>query len=448
MRRFLFQNFLFIFNIDYWLKRRLTPLGVLALGTLIFAGVFGVDTRQTFAYQFFSILFALFFIAYLSSWLFRLNVQAQRRLPRYASVGEPLYYQVYLKNKGKRVEKGLQLLENLRIEAPNYDTFIQAKEVQQKQNWFDDYVGYPRWLRLMEMGRRAEVETTAIPPLPPASAHSGMVEMRVKLTPLHRGYVYFNGMTFARPDPFNLFNAWAQYQVEDSLLVLPKRYPVATPALSGSRKYQQGGVHLAISVGDAQEFAALRDYRAGDPLQHIHWKSMAKRDKPVVREFQDEFFVRHALVLDTFSDQPLGKRFEAAVSVAASFAGAPRNHEMLLDLMFVGNQAHCFTSGRGVSQTEKLLEVLACVSVCRDKPFDSLLPLVKAHLSSLSACICILLDWDEPRRQLITFLQQSGVDLSVFIVSPVQLSPDDLQHFNNLHQLRPDRLAEDLAALQ
>jgi len=80
------------------------------------------------------------------------------------------------------------------------------------------------------------------------------------------------------------------------------------------------GVALASNVGQSEEFVSLRDYRRGDPLRHIHWRSWAKAGKPVVKEFEDEFFVRHALVLDTFIDDPHSELFEEAVSVAASFA--------------------------------------------------------------------------------------------------------------------------------
>ena len=46
----------------------------------------------------------------------------------------------------------------------------------------------------------------------------------------------------------------------------------------------------------------MRDYRPGDPLRRIHWKSWAKTGRPVVKEYQDEFFVRHGLILDTFQN--------------------------------------------------------------------------------------------------------------------------------------------------
>ena len=88
-------------------------------------------------------------------------------------------------------------------------------------------------------------------------------------------------------------------------------------------------------MGDSEEFVALRDYRPGDPLKRIHWRTWARIGRPVVREYQDEFFVRHALVFDTFLSAPT-PAFEEAVSVAASFACTVGTQESLLDLLFVG----------------------------------------------------------------------------------------------------------------
>ena len=130
----------------------------------------------------------------------------------------------------------------------------------------------------------------------------------------------FVGVTLARPDPLGLFRALVNQPAPQSALILPKRYPLPPIALPGAMKYQQGGVALASNVGRSEEFVALREYRRGDPWRHIHWRSWAKTGKPIVKEFEDEFFVRHALVLDTFTDQPHEDQFEEAVSVAASFA--------------------------------------------------------------------------------------------------------------------------------
>src|SRR6185295_2895545 len=139
---------------------------------------------------------------------------------------------------------------------------------------------------------------------------------------------------------------------------LPQCYRLPPLLLPGARRYQHGGVALASSVGDSEEFVALRDYRPGDPLQRVHWKSFARVGYPVVKEYQDEFFERHALIIDTFGGSATEEAFEDAVAVAASFAAAVDTRECLLDLMFVGRETYCFTAGSGQLQAQHLLEVL------------------------------------------------------------------------------------------
>jgi uncharacterized protein (DUF58 family) len=207
-----------------------------------------------------------------------------------------------------------------------------------------------------------------------------------------------------------------------NLLVLPRRYPLPPIALPGSRRYQPGGVALATSIGDSEEFVGLRDYRPGDPLQRIHWKSYARAGEPVVREYQDEYFERHALVLDTFAVDGVagGERaeaFEEAVSIAASFACTVSTQECLLDLMFVGSQSYVYTAGRGQMSTVGLLEVLASVQLCAGKPFRNLQDAVIARRGQLTGSICILLAWDDTRREFIRALRALGVPVLVLVVT-------------------------------
>jgi uncharacterized protein (DUF58 family) len=182
-------------------------------------------------------------------------------------------------------------------------------------------------------------------------------------------------------------------------------------------KYQQGGVALASNVGQSDEFIALRDYRQGDPLRHIHWRSWARAGKPVVKEFEDEFFVRHALVLDTFTGHAHSEAFEEATSIAASFACTIQTQESLLDLLFVGADSYCFTAGRGIAHGEQLLEVLASVRPSRDRSFQTLERLVLSHISKVSGCIFVLLDWDEPRRAFVRKVQAMGIPSLVLVVA-------------------------------
>ena len=174
---------------------------------------------------------------------------------------------------------------------------------------------------------------------------------------------------------------------------------------------------MASSVGDSEEFVSLREYRPGDPLRKIHWKSWAKAGKPVVKEYQDEFFLRHALILDTFQDAVFNDMLEEAVSIAASLACQIQTQESLLDLMFVGTEAYCFTAGRGLAGTDKILEILAGVIPCQDKSFSYLTPVVVGRATQLSSCICILLAWDEERKKLVEHLRGLNIPTLVIVIA-------------------------------
>ena len=244
--------------------------------------------------------------------------------------------------------------------------------------------------------RLANLKEAEVPPL----AANGEAEAQVEILPLRRGILHFTGVTLARPDPLGLFRSFVKIPAPQAVLILPKRYPIPPIALPGALRYQEGGVALAANVGRSEEFVALREYRHGDPLRHIHWRSWAKMGKPIVKEFEDEFFVRHALVLDTFDDEPNSEVLEEAVSVAASFACTVLTQESLLDLLFVGNQSYCFTAGRGLAHADQMLEILASVKNCADKKFETLEHLVLNHISVVSGCICVLQRWDEARQNL------------------------------------------------
>jgi uncharacterized protein (DUF58 family) len=293
------------------------------------------------------------------------------------------------------------------------------------------------------------LKAAAAPPLPAG----GTETVTMELVPLRRGVLRFRGVILACPDPLGIFRAFSRVQVPGSILILPKRYPLPPIALPGQMKYQEGGVALAANVGCSEEFVSLRDYRHGDPLRHIHWRSWARTGKPIVKEFEDEFFVRHALVLDTFSDEPRSEVLEEAVSVAASFACTVITQESLLDLLFIGNQSYCFTAGRGLGTADQMLGILASVQNCADKPFETLEHLVLGHLPLVSGCVCVLQKWDAERRRFIDKLKTLGVPVMVLIVVPPGggasgAGGELAEAAGSLHILEVGKIEEGLAKLK
>jgi uncharacterized protein (DUF58 family) len=420
-----------------WIRRHCTRAGLGVISGLLIAAILGADTEQTLAYKAFALLFSLMLVGLVLSWGFRGRFAARRLLPRFATAGQPLTYRIILRNLTRKRQAGLALLEDLGAMLPTFDEFNAAKHPALARKGGSRRAVLPP----------AVLKEIALPVLGPNQA----LEVQTELTPLKRGILRFKGVTLARTDPLGLFRSLADWEAPDSLVVLPRRYHLPAIALPGSRKYQQGGIALASAVGESEEFISLRDYRLGDPLRHMHWRSWAKVGKPIIKEFQDEFFVRHALILDTFADNPYDELFEEAVSVAASFACVIQTQESLLDLMFVGPRSYCFTAGRGLAYTDQMLEILASVTVCRTQPFAALEKLVLDHVNLVSGCVCVLIAWDEPRKKLLERLLALGVPLLVLLPSPpgtASLDPGPLRAQPEcFHVLPADAIAERLLKL-
>jgi len=442
LRRALYRQFVLASRTQDTLARRLTPAGRLAAGVLVGAMVFGPNTRLTVSYQVFAFAMTLLVLAAVLTLRGPRGLELRRRLPRFASVGEPLTYRVLVRNPTATARAGLSLLEELEDPCPDFATFVAAREPDEaRRNWFDRKVAYHRWAWLVDQRRRLDVAEHALPTLPAG----GGVEIRVTATPRRRGRARFRALSVARRDPLGLVRALRWQAQPDTLVVLPRRYPLPPVDVPGTRRYQPGGITLASSVGESEEFLSLREYRPGDPLKRIHWRSWARARKPIVREHQDEFFVRHGLVLDTFVATPTAT-FEDAVSVAASFAAGVRAEDSLLDLMFVGAQAYVFTAGRGVGHVERMLEVLAEVGPCHERDFGALHRLVVERHTVLSGLVCVLVAWDDARRALVDHLRALGVPCLMLLVSEDARLDAELAAAG-VRRLAPGRIAEDLARL-
>jgi uncharacterized protein (DUF58 family) len=408
--------------LDHALRERLTAAGWLALGAAGVAGAAGLDTTKNTSFQAAALLGALLGLAWGTSLLFRARVAVRRELPRYATAGEPFSYIVAVENRGARPLAGATLRERLADPRPHYDAWRRAREPgEERRNWFDRNVGYFRWRWLIERRTPRPPREAALPALAAGATRT----LRLTLTPRRRGRFELAGFALGRTDPLGLVRGLARVPLAAHVTALPRRYRLPRLALPGRRKHQPGGVSLASSVGDSEEFLALREYRPGDPLQHIHWKSFARTGRPIVKEFQDEFFERHALVLDTGTLQGENAAFEDAVAVAASFVYTIDTQECLLDLLFVGGEVRHYVAGRGQLQSEHMLEVLAGVGPSAPQGFDALARTVLEARVQLASCILVLVDWDAARRRLAESLAASGIEVRAILVCAPGAAPRD-----------------------
>ena len=119
--------------------------------------------------------------------------------------------------------------------------------------------------------------------------------------------------------------------------------------------------------------------------------------------------------------------------------------------MFVGPEAYCFTTGRGLAHADRMLEVLAGVEPCASRPFHVLRDAVLERHGELSGAICVLLGWDDQRRAFVRALRALGIPTLTLVVTraddrdagPAPAADGELA----LHRLIVGRIAEGLARL-
>ena len=109
----------------------------------------------------------------------------------------------------------------------------------------------------------------------------GWAELR-SVGPLRRGPVGARGWVLESGDPLGFFR-WRGPSIDSELaLVLPR-----FTALAERPQVREVEASLAAPrTGSGTEMFGVREYRPGDPLRRIHWRSSARHGELIVREFE------------------------------------------------------------------------------------------------------------------------------------------------------------------
>lgn len=119
--------------------------------------------------------------------------------------------------------------------------------------------------------------------------------------------------------PFGLFRASGRVDATAEMLVFPQYHPLKRLRLLENRGFTD---RHAPRIGLSSEVIGTREYRPGDSLRQIHWRSTARAGKLVVKEFADQDHLTMTVVLDLSAEAGIGggkfSTFETAIRLAAS----------------------------------------------------------------------------------------------------------------------------------
>ncbi|GAA3468113.1 DUF58 domain-containing protein [Nonomuraea roseola] len=183
-----------------------------------------------------------------------------------------------------------------------------------------------------------------------------------------RGRYTIGPLSVRITDPFGLVELTRAFTISDTLVVTPQ--VVALPHVRLSGEWTGGGDSRTRSVAAAgDDDVAPREYRQGDDLRRVHWRSTARHGELMVRREEQQWQSRGALLLDTRRHAHRGEgprsSFEVAVSAAASIGLHLAREGLGVRVVTDQGPEHLSESGVGWS----LLDTLAVV---RNSPARSL----------------------------------------------------------------------------
>ncbi|HEX8631972.1 MAG TPA: DUF58 domain-containing protein [Catenuloplanes sp.] len=230
-----------------------------------------------------------------------------------------------------------------------------------------------------------------------------------------RGRYQVGPLVVRLTDPFGLCELLRSFPTTDMLTVIPQVTALPTVRLAG--EYAGAGDSRARSVAvHGEDDAATREYRRGDDLRRVHWRSTARTGELMVRREEQPWESRATIVLDTRQRAHHGEgptaSFEWTVAAAASIA---------VHLRQAGYKIRLVTgSGIDVEAIEAgaegiVLDQLADVTTTPDNDVAGLVGLVRRR-SDGGLVIALFGALTPAEAQLLTGLRGNGASCVGFAV--------------------------------
>ncbi|MFW5709348.1 MAG: DUF58 domain-containing protein [Chloroflexota bacterium] len=198
-----------------------------------------------------------------------------------------------------------------------------------------------------------------------------------------RGEFRLGPMTLSSGDPFGLFNSERHLNASSRLIVYPRilrlsHVDLPIGMLSGGEAQRRRSHYVTTNA------AGVRDYVPGDSFNRIHWRTSARKDRLIVKEFEIDPLVDIWLFADfsqgSLIEDPAVKRIDGVGPVLSNTSDIPPSTEEYVAVVaaslaryFIGLERAlgfaAYTPNREIHQPERgnrqLTRILESLAVAR-----------------------------------------------------------------------------------
>ena len=229
-----------------------------------------------------------------------------------------------------------------------------------------------------------------------------------------RGRYRLGPLRLRLADPFGLVELTRSFSATDRLTVVPAVHPLPNVRLGGA--WESGGESVSRSVAiRGDDDAATREYRNGDDLRKVHWRSTARVGKLMVRREERPWQSRATLLLDTRNgahrgDGP-GSSLEWAISAVASVGVHAARRGFSVHLLTDGGLA---AGGAEVTEEGLLLDQLADVRASQNRGLEAVVAPLRGGegLGTLVAVLGLL----DPEQASLLASTRAPTDVTIALL--------------------------------
>lgn len=273
----------------------------------------------------------------------------------------------------------------------------------------------------------------------PALGWRGTYQWNVETPCLVRGEFRLGPLSVLSGDPFGLFLMPRRISGTERVIIYPATVPITrfeTPMgyLSGGEAQRQLTHHITTNA------AGVRDYVTGDSFNRMHWRSSARRDRLIVKEFELDPMVDVWLFVD-FSAQSLVEdpsiqrvghkgtiiptsqalppsTEEYGVVIAASLARYFIENERALGFVAYTPYREILQPERGSRQMTRILQILAITRSFSPYSLAQMLALEASQLSRGTTLVIVTSSLDSAWVTEAQILARRGIRPMCILVDP------------------------------
>lgn len=257
-----------------------------------------------------------------------------------------------------------------------------------------------------------------------------------------RGRYQLGPIQLRTSDPFGFFPMSRDLPATSNVVVYPltfeiQRFALPIGILPGGDALRRRTHHVTTNA------AGVRDYAPGDSFSRIHWRSTARRNRLIVKEFEldpladiwivpDMAAFNHVGARQTEPQRPsdlpdwmLMEKFKLAetteeytVTIAASLAQFFLRQDRAVGMLAYGQSNEILQADRGERQLNRVLETLSVLRAEGKVPLSNVIQAEMHLFPRGTTVICVTPQTDEEWATVARQLQRRGLRVVTILVNP------------------------------